>query len=109
MISFYSKKTPKITLKDYIKRIVYYSEIEKNTLIYSLYLLLNLDKKYNIINYYTAHRLVLISIVVSAKFLEDVINTNTDFSKIGGVKLDSFNQMEFDFLCLNDFNINVNN
>jgi len=102
---FNSVIIPKISLKDYLIRILKYSEIEINTLIVSIIYLDYICNKNYIISKYNIHKLLFISILVSAKFNEDVIYDNKTFSKISGLPINEVNQMENVFFKAMDYNL----
>lgn len=54
---------------------------------------------------YNAHRLALVSLVVAAKFNDDVYHTNSYYAHVGGVSLKSFNDMEKEFLLSLEFDL----
>ena len=103
---FNLKQIPKICVGDFIYRITYYSKIEDSTLISGLILLDRYCKKQKIIlTIFNVHRLISISIIVAIKLLEDKYFTNKYYSKICGIDLSLFNQLEYEFICGLDFNL----
>ena len=97
---FSLKQLPKISVGDFIYRIVYYAKIEDATLISGLIYLDRFCKKKKIIlTEYNIHRLLFISILVASKFLEDKYFTNIFYSKICGIKIEILNKMEYEFVC----------
>ena len=97
---FSLKQLPKISVGDFIYRIVYYAKIEDTTLISGLIYLDRFCKKKKIIlTEYNIHRLLFISILVAIKFLEDKYFTNIFYSKICGIKIEILNKMEYEFVC----------
>jgi hypothetical protein len=103
---FNLKQIPKICVGDFIYRITYYSKIEDSTLISGLILLDRYCKKQKIIlTIFNVHRLISISIIVAIKLLEDKYFTNKYYSKICGIDLSLFNQLEYEFICGLKFNL----
>ena len=97
---FNLKKLPKISVGDFIYRIVYYSKIEDETLISGVIYLDRFCKKQKIVlTEYNIHRLLFISILIAIKFLEDKYFTNIFYSKICGIKTEILNKMEYQFVC----------
>ena len=97
---FSLKQLPKISVGDFIYRIVYYAKIEDATLISGLIYLDRFCKKKKIIlTEYNIHRFLFISILVAIKFLEDKYFTNIFYSKICGIKIEILNKMEYEFVC----------
>ena len=105
---FNLKQIPKISVGDFIYRITYYSKIEDSTLISGLILLDRYCKKQKIIlTIFNVHRLISISIIVAIKLLEDKYFTNKYYSKICGIDLSLFNQLEYEFICGLNFNLYI--
>ena len=105
---FNLKQIPKICVGDFIYRITYYSKIEDSTLISGLILLDRYCKKQKIIlTIFNVHRLISISIIVAIKLLEDKYFTNKYYSKICGIDLSLFNQLEYEFICGLNFNLYI--
>ena len=97
---FSLKQLPKISVGDFIYRIVYYAKIEDATLISGVIYLDRFCKKQKIVlTEYNIHRLLFISILVAIKFLEDKYFTNIFYSKICGIKIEILNKMEYEFVC----------
>jgi hypothetical protein len=103
---FYSRKIPILSLEDYLKRIIKYSQIEASTLILSV---IYIDKICQRKNYKICinniHRLLLSSILISIKFNEDDFYKNAQYAKIGGISLQEINKLEYEFFTLIDFSL----
>jgi hypothetical protein len=52
---------------------------------------------------FNVHRLVIAGLTVASKFFSDVFYTNSRYAKVGGLPLHELNQLELQFLLLNDF------
>ena len=105
---FSANSIPGISIKDYLIRIQTYSGIEKSTLILSLILIDHTCKKSGLIlTYYNIHRLLFASILISIKYNEDSYYDNKFYSEIAGVKLKELKLIEYSFLELNDFNVEI--
>mmetsp|Transcript_25988 Transcript_25988/g.36848 ORF Transcript_25988/g.36848 Transcript_25988/m.36848 type:complete len:219 (-) Transcript_25988:1364-2020(-) len=59
------------------------------------------------INVFTAHRLLLLCLVVTVKFWEDDHYSNKDYAMIGGVGTEELNQMEVEVLFGLEFEMSV--
>ncbi|KAF8934705.1 hypothetical protein BGZ52_003401 [Haplosporangium bisporale] len=55
------------------------------------------------IDSYNIHRLIIAGIMVSAKYFSDVFFTNSRYAKVGGLPVSELNQLEVEFLTLNNF------
>ena len=64
-------------------------------------------KNFIIITEYNIHRLLLMSLITSIKYNEDVIYDNMDFSKIAGISLKEFNKIETEFLLILNFKLYI--
>ena len=95
---FFSRRIPSISLEEYIKRIVSYSNIEISTLISSV---IYIDRLCEANNYILCnnniHRIVLCSILASTKMNEDNHGNNGYFSRIGGIGNGEMNALEYAF------------
>ena len=95
---FSSHKKPKISILDYINRIIKYTYVEKSSLIVSLIYLDRICQNDILITDYNIHRLLLISIIMSIKINEDQIFNNKYYAEVGGVSIKEFNSIESDFV-----------
>ncbi|GAA5993719.1 hypothetical protein JCM11641_000857 [Rhodosporidiobolus odoratus] len=59
------------------------------------------------IDSFNVHRLVIAGITVASKFFSDVFYTNSRYAKVGGLPLSELNQLELQFLLLNDFRLKI--
>ncbi|EGN91484.1 hypothetical protein SERLA73DRAFT_164450 [Serpula lacrymans var. lacrymans S7.3] len=58
-----------------------------------------------VIDSYNIHRLVIAGVTVASKFFSDVFYTNSRYAKVGGLPQPELNQLELQFLLLNDFRL----
>ena len=97
---FNSLKVPKLSLGDFLYRIMYYSKVNDETLISSLILIDRYCKNNKIIlTIYNIHYLLFTSILTTIKFMEDKFFSNKYYALICGIKLSHLNKMEYEFLC----------
>ncbi|SNX84444.1 related to PCL6 - cyclin like protein interacting with Pho85p [Melanopsichium pennsylvanicum] len=59
------------------------------------------------IDSYNVHRLVIAGVTVASKFFSDVFYTNSRYAKVGGLPPQELNQLELQFLLLNDFRLTI--
>ena len=95
---FKGKKTPSISIENFIKRIIKYTSLENSTLILSL---IYLDRYCEIANVKltkdNTHRLIMMSIITALKFNEDDLYANAFYAKVGGITTEEFNHLELLF------------
>ena len=97
---FDSFKIPKISLYDYVARINKYAHCSESCFIIAfIYIdrILKNDPSI-ILTIKNVHRLILMSIIIAIKYLDDVYYDNETYSKIGGITLMEINSLENEFL-----------
>ena len=100
---FYSSVIPSISLLDYLRRIVLYSNIEPSTLIISLIYLDRISNSKITLSKHNIHRLLFTSILLAIKYNEDAYYKSDYYAKIAGVSLKEMNKMEECFVKLINF------
>ena len=100
---FYSSVIPSISLLDYLRRIVLYSNIEPSTLIISLIYLDRISNSKITLSKHNIHRLLFTSILLAIKYNEDAYYKSDYYAKIAGVSLKELNKMEECFVKLINF------
>ena len=87
---FTIKSLPKLSISDYLNRIILYSNIEENTLISAL-IYIHIISKIKPITKYNIHKILFTSILISLKFNEDGIYKNNYYAENHKIfELDSF-------------------
>ncbi|TYI67171.1 hypothetical protein E1A91_D09G279600v1 [Gossypium mustelinum] len=56
---------------------------------------------------FNVHRLLITSVLVSAKFMDDICYNNAYYAKVGGISTEEMNILEVDFLFGLGFPLNV--
>jgi hypothetical protein len=105
---FSCHKKPKISILEYINRIIKYTYLEKSSLIVSLIYLDRICQNDILLTDYNIHRLLFISIMVNIKFMEDKHFLNSFYAMICDVKLSYLNKMEYEFLSGIQFQLLIN-
>lgn len=100
---------PEISLIDYLERITQYSYISGESIIIGIWRILQIQRMWPTfpINLLTIHRLILVSLMISAKFFDDTFVNNAVYSKIGGIAKDELNRLEIEFLKCFNFSVGV--
>eukprot|EP00756_Hemistasia_phaeocysticola_P019858 Hpha_TRINITY_DN15686_c2_g7::TRINITY_DN15686_c2_g7_i2::g.100405::m.100405 len=104
--AFDSKDPPDITIRDYFKRLEKYMRCSTESFICSILLidrilLLPALRKCPIrLNSFNVHRLLLLSLAVTAKLRDDTYYNNKYYAQVGGVPLKELNDLESYFLTL---------
>ena len=100
----YYDNVPEISIYDYLLRINEYIEINESILASSLFYINKLIINKILLTMNNIHKIILISIALSLKYNNDLINSNVYYSEVGGLSVQEFNEVEFEFLKLIHFN-----
>ncbi|MDF1646521.1 MAG: hypothetical protein P1U61_06045 [Legionellaceae bacterium] len=90
-----------IPITQYLANVVNYVEADEGTCILMLCYLDAYFSKYHIwdkLNAYNVHRLILVSLLLAHKYLEDDFFFNDVFARVGGVTLKELNDLELSLL-----------
>lgn len=106
---FHSTRAPAISIADYLKRIRKYFVCSDECFVMALVYVDRLSKMESSVPVckLTVHRLLLISVMVAAKFHDDVYYSNKYYSKVGGISLKEVNALEAVFLKMMGWNVCV--
>jgi Cyclin len=101
---FHSVSVPDIPLQKYLKRISRYTDCNYETLVCAVMYLLRVSRRSSVlITSLSVHRLLITSIVIAMKYIEDECYTNRYMAKVGGISLAELNRLEVSFLKKLDF------
>ncbi|PCH41570.1 cyclin-like 2, partial [Wolfiporia cocos MD-104 SS10] len=113
-LAFHARNVPAIALDGYLNRIHKYCPASNEVFVS---LLVYLDRMTRMakeacgrtfpIDMYNIHRLIIAGVTVASKFFSDVFYTNSRYAKVGGLPLAELNQLELQFLLLNDFRLPI--
>ena len=96
---FHSCRVPPISIIDYIHRIHKYGKCSPECFIIALIYIERFQQKtQTALTYFNAYRLILIAVMVAAKFRDDVYFSNGYYGNIGGIPRDEVNALEVLFL-----------
>ncbi|KAJ7755686.1 cyclin-domain-containing protein [Mycena maculata] len=112
VLTFHARNVPTISLEAYLLRILKYCPTT-NEVFLSLLVYFDRMSKLSaeatgrtfVIDSYNIHRLVIAGVTVASKFFSDVFYTNSRYAKVGGLPQTELNQLELQFLLLNDFRL----
>ncbi len=105
---FESSYAPNISIFQYFERINKHTKIPESCFIASL---IYIDRLISVtdclINNLNVHRVIITSILIATKFLEDEYFNNSFYAKIGGISTAEINLLEIEFLRLINFSLYV--
>ncbi|KAL6339632.1 hypothetical protein AAG906_034717 [Vitis piasezkii] len=105
---FHGSRAPTLSVRQYIDRIFKYSGCSPSCFvvahIYVDRFLQHTDAHLTSLN---VHRLLITSVMVAAKFIDDAFFNNAYYAKVGGVSTAELNRLEMKFLFSLDFRLQV--
>jgi len=106
---FHALQPPQITVKSYLTRIAKYSKCSEECFVLALIYIDRLIRHNGnfLVNSLNVHRLMITSIMLSAKFFDDQYFNNAYFGQVGGVSRKEINLLEIEFVFMINFNLYV--
>ncbi|KAI9168499.1 cyclin-like protein interacting with PHO85 [Blastocladiella emersonii ATCC 22665] len=106
---FHARSVPPISIHSYVNRILKYAPCA-NLVFISV--LVYLDRMARakvpfVVCSANIHRLLIAAVMVATKFYSDVFYTNSHYAKVGGLAVMELNQLELEFLFMNEFNLMI--
>jgi len=99
---FHSAQTPSMSIQDYLNRIRKYFRCRDECFVLALVYIDRVAKADSgmAVSALNAHRLLLIAVVLSAKFQDDIHYCNAYYAKVGGLALQEVNLLEKNFVTI---------
>jgi len=106
---FNVSQVPSISVEAYVARIAQYSQCSPEAYILAIIYIDRYHREHGAtcLNRLNIHKLIIASIMVAAKFVDDVRLSNKDFAKIGAVSTRELNELELELLNTIGFSIHV--
>ncbi|CAN7008028.1 hypothetical protein IGI04_010824 [Brassica rapa subsp. trilocularis] len=106
---FHGLSRPSITIQSYLERIYKYADCSSSCFVVAyVYLDRFTHRQPSLpINSFNVHRLLITSVMIAAKFLDDLYYNNAYYAKVGGISTKEMNLLELDFLFGLGFDLNV--
>jgi len=106
---FDASRCPQITITSYLERIARFTNCSEESFVLALIYIDRLIKKNEdfLVLSLNVHRLMITSIMVSAKFLDDRYYNNAYFGRVGGLSCKEMDLLEIEFLFMINFNLHV--
>ncbi|XP_076894120.1 cyclin-U4-1-like [Bidens hawaiensis] len=100
---------PGISIQQYLERIFKYANCSPSCYVIAYVYLDRFVKKQPLlpIDSFNVHRLLITSVLVSIKFMDDICYNNAYYAKVGGISTIEMNLLEVDFLFGLGFQLNV--
>ncbi|XP_044502228.1 cyclin-U4-1-like [Mangifera indica] len=106
---FHGSTRPSISIPSYLERIFKYANCSPSCFIVAYVYLDRFARRQPSlpINSFNVHRLLITSVMVAAKFMDDMYYNNAYYAKVGGISTAEMNFLEVDFLFGLGFHLNV--
>ncbi|XP_043715264.1 cyclin-U4-1-like [Telopea speciosissima] len=106
---FHGLTQPTISIQSYLERISKYANCSPSCFVVAYVYLDRFSQKQPSlpINSFNVHRLLITSVMVAAKFMDDMYYNNAYYAKVGGISTTEMNFLEVDFLFGLSFHLNV--
>ena len=107
--TLFSKRIPKLSIEDFLIRVVTYSKIELSTLLSMyIYAMRLITRNEFVRRYSNVYKLLLGACVLSVKFNEDKKFPFSYYAKIGGMTVSELSEVEFSIYTRLNFELFVN-
>ncbi|RRT80203.1 hypothetical protein B296_00017607 [Ensete ventricosum] len=101
-------RAPTLSIKRYMERIFKYSKCSPSCFVLAYIYIERFLQQPNIrLTSLNVHRLLIASVVVAAKFIDDAFFSNAYYAKVGGISTLEMNRLEINFLFSVDFRLQV--
>jgi hypothetical protein len=106
---FHAPRTPSISIRQYVERVVTYAPCTVECFVVALVYLNRVSKNQGAIfvNPRTIHRLFVTSVLLAAKYCDDIYFNNKYYARVGGISCSEMNALELEFLFRSKFECNV--
>jgi len=106
---FHAIRAPPLSINDYLSRIATYFQCSSECFVLALIYVDRIVKLHPefTISLLNIHRLLVTSVMLSAKFFDDVYYSNSYYAKVGGVRTQELNALEAQFLRLIEWKLHV--
>ncbi|ERN01092.1 hypothetical protein AMTRI_Chr03g52400 [Amborella trichopoda] len=100
---------PAISIESYLERVFKYANCSPSCFVVAYVYLDRFSQRQQTlpITSLSVHRLLITSVLVAAKFMDDLYYNNAYYAKVGGISITEMNCLEVDFLFGLGFHLNV--
>ncbi|KAL3332844.1 hypothetical protein AABB24_033087 [Solanum stoloniferum] len=107
--AFHGVRAPNISIPKYLERLYKYTNCSPSCFVVGYVYIDRLGHKYpdSLLVSLNVHRLLVTSVMVASKLLDDAHYNNAFYARVGGVSNAELNKLELELLFLLDFGVNV--
>jgi hypothetical protein len=105
---FHAPRVPSISVRQYVERVVSYAPCTVESFVVALVYLNRIAENQGavFVNPRTIHRLFITSVLVAAKYSDDIYFNNKYYARVGGISGSEMNALELEFLFRLKFDCN---
>ncbi|KAH9315161.1 hypothetical protein KI387_023788, partial [Taxus chinensis] len=106
---FDGRRIPEMSIEQYLGRIFKYAHCSPSVIVVAYAYIdrfIQLNSGF-LITSLNVHRLLITSVMLAAKFLDDMNYNNAYYAKVGGLSTQDINNLEIEFLFMLDFRLQV--
>ncbi|KAH0978410.1 hypothetical protein GBA52_028129 [Prunus armeniaca] len=108
MTIFHGLRAPTLSIRQYVDRIFKYSGCSPSCFVVAqIYVDRFIQCTEVRLTSFNVHRLLITSVMLAAKFIDDAFFNNAYYAKVGGVSTSELNRLEMKFLFTIDFRLQV--
>ncbi|KAJ6676334.1 CYCLIN [Salix viminalis] len=106
---FHGLTRPAISIQNYLERIFKYANCSPSCFVVAYVYLDRFAQRQSCLplDSFNVHRLLITSVLISVKFMDDIYYNNAFYAKVGGISTREMNLLEVDFLFGLGFQLNV--
>lgn len=105
---FQSSYAPDVSILSYLERIGKYAKCSVSCFVVALIYIDRMIEKRNLaLSPLNVHRILITSVLIAAKFLDDFFYNNAFYARLGGITTSEMNGLELEFLLFLGFSLNV--
>lgn len=105
---FQSSYPPDVSIDSYLSRIHKYARCSESCFIVALIFIDRIIEKKNLVlSYLNIHRILIASVLISLKFMDDFFYNNAFYAKLGGISTQEMNALELELLLFLEFSLHV--
>ncbi|XP_074592190.1 cyclin-P3-1-like [Curcuma longa] len=105
---FSGMRAPTLSIQRYIERIFKYANCSPSCFLLGYIYIERFLQQPNIcLTSLNVHRLIITSVVIAAKFMDDAFCSNAYYARVGGISTLEMNRLELNFLVSLDFRLHV--
>lgn len=106
---FHGSRAPPVSIQQYFDRLFKYAGCSPSCFIVAyIYVDRYLQQTRSCLTSFNVHRLLITSVMVAAKFVDDAFFNNAYYAKVGGISTSEMNRLEMKLLFSLDFRLQVN-